>query len=335
MDTPTQALLGAAVGGAVMGRQAGWRAFVWGGAVAVLPDLDQLIPYGDPVATFTYHRSYSHALAVQTAAAPLLAWPIQRLHGGAYRRWLLAVWLALITHALLDACTVYGTQLFLPFSAYPVGLGSIFIIDPLFSLPLLIGLIGALAAGAAGARGQRWNTAGLMLATGYLAWSIGAQQWIETRAERALAHQGLPTERVLVTPTPFNTLLWRIVAVGETAYWEGFHRLGADRAIDFQRHASDPSLLHGISERWPVRRLQWFTKGFYAVEEHGGKIVITDLRMGQAGYYAFAFTVGQRRNGRSIPLPSERYRYPWPDLRIALSDLLACARGRAARVLGC
>ena len=57
------------------------------------------------------------------------------------------MWLALVTHPLLDAMTVYGTQLALPFSDHPFGVGSIFIIDPLYTLPLLAGTGWVLAAG--------------------------------------------------------------------------------------------------------------------------------------------------------------------------------------------
>ena len=51
----------------------------------------------------------------------------------------------LITHPLLDATTVYGTQLWLPFTNHPVGVGSLFVIDPLYTLPLLVGVMLALA----------------------------------------------------------------------------------------------------------------------------------------------------------------------------------------------
>ena len=47
MDTVTQIALGAAVGEAVMGRQVGRRALLWGGACGLFPDLDILIPFGD------------------------------------------------------------------------------------------------------------------------------------------------------------------------------------------------------------------------------------------------------------------------------------------------
>lgn len=338
MDSVTQVAFGAAVGGAVLGRRAGWRAFAWGAAVGTLPDLDSFVSYGGPVADFTYHRGYTHALLVQTVAAPLIAWPIHRLHryrAAGYGRWLLAVWLVLISHALLDAFTIYGTQLLLPFSDYPVGLGSIFIIDPLYTLPLIAGVAGALALRRDWPRARRWNGAGLALASVYLAWTVVAQQAVEARAAQAIAARGLPVERLLATPGPVNSVLWRIIAVGEEAHWEGYYTIGSGRPIELHRYDTDPALLRGIDDRWAVRRLQRFTKGFYAVHERDDAVVITDLRMGVADFYAFAFEVAERVDGRSVARPDRRYRYPRPDLGVAVADVLACGLGRPTRVLRC
>jgi inner membrane protein len=145
LDSLTQAALGAAVGTAVLGRRAGPRAALWGAVCGTLPDLDVLWSHGDPVRDFTFHRAETHALFWLTVVSPLLGWLLARLNRDrqAWVRWSLLAWLALVTHALLDAFTVYGTQLLLPFSDYPVGLGSVFIIDPLYTVPLLAGVIAA------------------------------------------------------------------------------------------------------------------------------------------------------------------------------------------------
>ena len=338
MDSVTQIAFGAAVGGAVAGRSAGWRAFAWGAVVGTLPDLDNFYDYGSPVANFTWHRGYTHSLFVQTLAAPLLAWPIRRLHRHgptSYRRWLAAVWLILITHALLDSFTIYGTQLLLPFSDYPVGLGSIFIIDPLYTLPLVIGVYGALRLRADWPRARRWNLAGMAIATAYLLWTVVAQQVVENRAEAAIAEQDLPAERVLATPTAVNSVLWRIIVVGDDAHWEALHPIGSGREIEFRRYEHRPGLLGGIEDQWAVRRLQYFTKGFYSVTERDGDVVITDLRMGQAQYYVFAYRVGTRSDGITQAHEDRRYRYPRPNLLTALFDLYYCARGHATRVIHC
>ena len=79
MDTVTQIALGAAVGEATLGRKVGWRAPLWGGLCGLLPDLDVLWPFADPVSAFTWHRGYTHALAVLVLAAPVVAWAAVRL----------------------------------------------------------------------------------------------------------------------------------------------------------------------------------------------------------------------------------------------------------------
>ena len=62
MDSLTQIALGAAVGTAVLGRKVGPRAALWGAVCGTLPDLDVLLPYGDPVRDFTFHRAESHSI---------------------------------------------------------------------------------------------------------------------------------------------------------------------------------------------------------------------------------------------------------------------------------
>ncbi|HEY0825570.1 MAG TPA: metal-dependent hydrolase, partial [Ramlibacter sp.] len=171
MDSISQIALGAAVGMATMGRRTAlWKAALWGGIAGTLPDLDVVIDHGDALRNMTMHRGASHSLFWLTLASPLVAALPAALHRERhlFRRWWLAIWLALVTHPLLDAMTVYGTRLLLPFSDHPFAVGSVFIIDPLYTVPLLIGLVVALARREG--RGLRANAWGLALSTAYLAW---------------------------------------------------------------------------------------------------------------------------------------------------------------------
>ena len=52
--------------------------------------------------------------------------------------------LVLFTHPLLDTLTIYGTQLLQPFSDHPFGVGSVFMIDSLYTVPLTVGAVAAL-----------------------------------------------------------------------------------------------------------------------------------------------------------------------------------------------
>jgi len=333
MDSLTHIALGAALGTAVLGRRLGPRAAAWGALCSTLPDLDVLVPWGDSVRDFTFHRAYSHSLFFLTLAAPLIAWLIARLERGRpapWNRWLALVWLALVSHPLLDAFTVYGTQMLLPFTDHPVGLGSIFIIDPLYTAPILIGTSLALWLRSRNpSRATRWNAAGLAASTLYLGWTVVAQSHVEAIADQTLAASGRDTARVLVTPTPLNSLLWRVVVMDGKGYGEGFYSLLDRRpTIALEHHPSDPRLLDSLQADWSVRRLEWFTKGFYAVREaspgqrvakgsvstarqllgivdtataagaspaeRGSPIVLTDLRMGQTPWFVFSFVVGER-----------------------------------------
>ncbi|NJN47741.1 MAG: metal-dependent hydrolase [Candidatus Competibacteraceae bacterium] len=176
MDSLTQVVLGASVGEAVLGRKTGSRAALWGGICGTLPDLDVFIPMGSAVADFTYHRSFSHSLFVLAALTPLIVWLILKIHPQTHQlkwRWAVLVYAVFATHVLLDSLTVYGTQIFWPLTEYPVSIGSIFIIDPAYTLSLLIGLLVALIL-RHGPVGQRANLVGLSLSSAYLIWGAWA-----------------------------------------------------------------------------------------------------------------------------------------------------------------
>jgi inner membrane protein len=300
MDSVSQLVLGASVAAAVVPAHHRRAALLAGAALGTLPDLDSF-PIAwlsdDPVAVMTLHRSASHSLFV----LPLLAWAIWALfrrRGGrvaeAPARWFWAIALALVTHPLLDAFTVYGTQLWWPLQPHPAMWSSVFIIDPLYTVWLLLGVVVAAFAGPRVA-GQRALAVGLALSTAYLGWSLVAKGMVEREAERSLAAIGLGDAPRFSVPMPFNTLLWRVVAMMPDGYVVGDRSVVADRGpIRFSRHASDAAALAAASDLHAVQRLQWFNRGFMRAEVRGDELVLSDLRMGLEPEYAFNFAVARR-----------------------------------------
>ncbi len=313
MDSLTQIALGAAVGEAVLGRKVGNKAAVWGAVLGTVPDLDVFIPLGDPVADFTYHRSFSHSIIVLTLISPAFAWLILKFHSqprSAFGGWWLLSVLVLVTHPLLDVFTVYGTQLLWPLDDTPYFVSSVFIVDPAYTAPLLAGLgITFLLTRQRERRPWLPNALGLTLSSAYLTWGLYAKYEVESFARAELDRHGISHERLLTVPTPANTLLWRILVMGEETYYEGFRSL-LDRGETLQLHQieHDPSLLEGIEDHWPVERLRWFTNGFYSVTARDGAIIITDLRMGHEPNYVFAFRVA--RADDPVPTPIEAEQLP-------------------------
>lgn len=299
MDSLTQLVLGSAISVAVMGRRtAVWKAALWGGVAGTVPDLDALVDFGDAVSNMVYHRAESHSLFYLSLLAPLMAWAVSRLHSqqALFGRWWLALWLALFTHPLLDYLTIYGTQLLQPFSSRPYGLGSMFIIDPLYTLPLIIGVVAALVNRQLA--GLRWNAVALSFSCLYLGWSVAAQQMVKSVVRDDLAARGISGAKFLVTPALLNTLLWRVVVMRPDGYEEGFYSLlDKERRIQFDAFPSSAKLRQDLAANPDVQRLASFTHGFFKIQEQSGKAVLTDLRMGQEPGYAFSFALAEQPAG--------------------------------------
>lgn len=306
MDSLTQIALGAAVGVAVLRRRAApWKAALCGAVAGTLPDLDVLIDHGDPVLDMVLHRAETHSLFWLTLfSLPFTALVLapQRQQWPHWRAWWLAMWLALVTHPVLDVFTVYGTQIALPFSSHPYGLGSVFVIDPLVTLAWLAGTTWALATRGSAA-GLRANLAGLALGTAYLGWGLMAQAQVQRLAQDSLRAQGVQVDRLLVTPAAFTSLLWRVVAVSGPQVHEGFHSLlDAPGPIRFDRFERGAALDAELGPLDRAERIRAFSHGFYKVQQRGPQVLITDLRMGLEPFYTFSFAVAERTPQALRPL---------------------------------
>ncbi len=318
MDSLTQVLLGGAVAAAVVPGNQRRRALLAGAVLGTVPDLD-VVPLAllglDPVAHMTWHRGPSHSLFVLAVFGLLAAWLLRRAWPGvreAPLRWLVAIELALLTHPVIDAFTVYGTQLFWPLPVAPVMISSVFIIDPLYTLPLLVAFIGVLVAGAR-ASARTLLVAGIALSSAYLGWTLVAKQLVERAATPVLAQMGLADAPRFSVPMPFNTLLWRVVVMTPEGHLEGVRSLVADHGpMRFSAFASDAQALATVRALSPaVRRLDWFAHGFLKGDVQDGRLIISDLRMVSEPDYTFRFAVADNTGGSWVAIRPEQLEWPW------------------------
>ncbi|HTA64817.1 MAG TPA: metal-dependent hydrolase, partial [Xanthomonadaceae bacterium] len=234
MDSLTHIVLGGSIA-AVMAPAARRRAALVAGAIfGSLPDID--VPIlgaiaSDPVTRMTWHRGPAHSLIVLIPLGLLLCWCLRRWWAPmreAPARWSAALMLALLSHPLLDALTVYGTQLWWPLPYSPTMWSTLFIADPLVTLPVLVGATAAWFL-RDGRMAQRWAAIGLCTTLAYVGWSIVAKQIVEHAVDASLAGTSLTNASRVVEPTAFNTLLWRVVVMTPDGYLEGERSLVADR----------------------------------------------------------------------------------------------------------
>lgn len=327
MDSFTQIVLGSSVAALVVPPRHRRPAILAGAVLGTLPDLDVVwfkLFGSDVVTEVTWHRGPSHSLLMLTVFG-LLLWlllkPCSHLVRESPLRWLLAIWLALLTHPLLDAFTVYGTQLLWPMKTPPVMWATIFVIDPLYTLPLLVGVIAAwcfsprkassqMTEPARDSAARNWLIAGLLISSLYLAWSVAAKLLVDRAASQSLAALNLQNAPRFSTPLPFNTLVWRVIVMVPDGYWLGDRSLVADRGLmQFTFHASDSQALAQLSSVPQLKRLLWFTHGFVAVRtQHDDdgrlQLILADLRMGLEPDYFFRYEIADRNeHGDWVAVP--------------------------------
>ena len=297
--------LGASVGAACVSRGDKRRAAILGAALGTLPDLDILIRYADPIDNFIEHRGFSHSLFVLIPLS-ILIWLLAKKISGRVTNapypWLASITLALITHPILDAHTVYGTQLFWPLNNPPLMWSTIFIIDPIYTLPLVIIALTVIIV-------PRWQgiqktlAIGLILSSSYLSWSWVAKSLVTQELASHMALNDMDYKKYFTVPTPFNTLLWRIVVMTSEGYYEGFYSLTKPKnPINFNFIKVDPVMQTIASTHDAYKKLNWFSHGFLKTEVIDDQLIISDLRMGLEPDYVFRFAISDKKSGEWRPI---------------------------------
>ncbi len=137
-------------------------------------------------------------------------------------------------------------------------------------------------------------------------------------------------ERTLATPTPFNTLLWRVIAVDGDRYLNLYvPLLGGAETISAYGHAIRPAEPGCLAQIPAVERMARFAHGFVRTERAGDRVIVSDLRMGLTPHYVFSFAVADIAGGAARPTPPRRV----PAVRSIDGDidwLVAGVTGRAA-----
>jgi len=285
LDSLTQIVLGAAVGEAVGGRKLGIKASLWGAVAGTIPDLDVFINrFYHPIEAALVHRGFSHSFLFALLFSPLLAWLVYRLYRKKhlYRTWLYLFFLGIITHPILDIFTNYGTSFLWPLPNR-LALGSVFVIDPLYTVPFLICLIVAISM----KRNAKWrstiNWIGISVSTLYLLWGVVVMTTIANRTHDYFAQSGVQVGRIYLTAMPLTTFYWNLVGEGEDNYYISYKSIfGKYRPEDVEIIPKNHHLLENIqwkeSEKHLPELLKFIANDFYAVSEHEQIVYVYDLR---------------------------------------------------------
>ncbi len=290
VDSITQAALGAVVGELVLGRRLGRRAIGWGALFGTIPDMDVAVSWMlDTAGNLRLHRGFSHSLLLMLAASFGLAKPLARRWkkekvtprlAGAF------VFLVWSTHVLIDVFTVYGTQVFEPFSGYRASLDNLFIIDFFVMIPLLVAVgIGLFVKPKDWKKGRGIRSAWwcLGIACFYVALSFWAKHVVSRDFEADLARRGVEWRRKMEAPTPFNILFWRGLVEREGEIWVGYRSVFDDAGMPVRWTVvpkGEEALARHADAR-EVKTVAWFSKGWWIARDTPAGLWIADLRFGE------------------------------------------------------
>jgi inner membrane protein len=285
MDSLTQIVLGAAVGEAVAGRKMGAKAALWGAVGGTIPDLDVFfMGLFHPFDGALVHRGFSHSLLFGVLAGPLLGWLFHRLYKRKYERrsWNWLWTLAIVTHPMLDIFTNYGTQFLWPFDLR-ITFNSVFVVDPLYTVPFMILLLIALFTKRTNPRRSKWNYAGIVWSCGYLLWGVIVKLIVLANAPAYFEKAGATVDRTMVTPAPLTSFYWQMVGETDSNYYVGYKSLfGEFDASAVEVIPKNHALLDAVKwkEKNRAEQLKHITNGYYALEQRNDTLFCYDLRFG-------------------------------------------------------
>ncbi len=285
MDSLTQIVLGAAVGEATLGKKIGNKALLWGAIGGTIPDLDVFVGrMFDTVTELDMHRGFSHSIVFSLLMAPILGYLVSKLYASKeadWKGWSLLFFWSLFTHPLLDSFTTWGTQLFWPFD-YRIAIHSIFVIDPIYTLPFLVSTIAVLFYRRDSQIRRRWNRFGLLFSTAYLCITVLIKTHVDEEITDSLRRQSVNYERFESRPTPLNTILWTANIETEDAFLISYYSLfDQAKEISFKEIKKRRHLAAPLQNNADFERLTYLTKGYYTFNASGHTLIMNDLRFGQ------------------------------------------------------
>jgi inner membrane protein len=286
MDSVSQAVLGAAIGEVMLGKKIGGKGALLGAIVATIPDLDvALYLFYSKLDMLSIHRGLSHSILFSVVGAFLIAFILRKISWSkaiAFKTSLLFAWLCLITHMLLDTFTAYGTQLFLPFSNKRLGFDSINVVDPFYTVPLIIGLILSVLIFKSRPSRSTFNRYGLIISSLYLAFTLVNKENVKSEVSDTFSEAKIEYNDLLTMPVGIANLNWYGVAKGQDSLYMVKHELFSDESETIHAFPIHDEYLDEVDPDL-AEQMRWFAKGFYTVEKVDDKIRFYNLQVDMRG----------------------------------------------------
>ncbi len=248
------------------------------------PDIDIFIRSDtDPLLFLEYHRHFTHSLFFIPIGSLLCAivfyYVFAKKFNFSFRNTYIFSLIGYATHGVIDSFTTYGTQLLWPFSNERIAWNSISVIDPLFTLPVIILCV-------------------ITLIKGDKKYSFYAIAWMlmyqlagfiqKDRAENIIYDyakiKGHDVNEIEAKPSFANIVVWKVIYSDDSNYYVNAIKLGLSpkiypgemiKKLDIRKDFKwlEPS----TQQAKDVQRFRWFSNNYLGISKHN-KNIIYDIR---------------------------------------------------------
>lgn len=304
MDSLSQIALGITTAEVCAGSKLRNKTFLYGAILGTIPDLDIVVgKFLSDVQGVAIHRGLSHSIVFFLLLSPLLGSILHRLEKDkiTLNRSVGMVFACLFTHVLLDMFTTWGTQIFWPIE-HRIALKTIFVVDPLYTIPLLVGLVYVWKSKSLEKR-KKYLYRGLLVSSAYLLLTVGLKLMALNKFKKALEEQQIVYEDIIVKPTAFNTILWNANVAVEDGYLLGDYSFFDSQPIQFDFYFKNAFLETAINDNQDFLCLQKISEGWYTLSTYDDRIFFNDLRFGLLSdnpknpQFAFSYEFIPQSNG--------------------------------------
>jgi inner membrane protein len=224
-----------------------------GGMTALFPDIDYLLFAWHPLEFIAHwHRAETHSLLLAPLWAGLLAMIWCR-----YYRWrqhqllIFKICLAaILSHAIIDSFTTFGTQWFTPVSDLRVSWDLLFVVDGYFTLTCLITLILLVWW-----RQHSYRVSALITPLAYLTLVLFLKLTALSQLPTPLLDGSKSSAEPILLPQPFSPLYWQVIQPTAAGFSQAYLKLANDNiGAKFSQYWSGESINN--SYRLP-QQLSW------------------------------------------------------------------------------
>ncbi len=312
MDSVTHIAIGACMGEAFVGKTLGKKALLWGAFAQTVPDLDGIASFWLPTSkVLLAHRGFTHSILFAFLFSIVLSFVAKSWHRKApisLKKWMLFFLSALAVHIFIDAFNNYGTGWFEPFSHARIAFDTLYVVDPFFSVFLLISALALFILPRQANSRKKWLMIGSVIASLYLGYSVVNKILVENQVKKDLDNQRMPSNNLFTTPAPLQTWLWFLATPGDSGFYVGYHSVfEGSKPIQWTYFPQQKEFLEKWQDNPEIKDLIRFSKGLYTAEYYGDTLVLNDLRFGQevgwmdpSGHFVFHYFLNKQEGNEMV-----------------------------------